>query len=136
MSYGHSCSLHYALPFSQAAALAGNDVATFPGFPAEIRGPQGTLFGVSACQINFGSSAIDTAGDAPDVLVAMNPAALKTTVPSLKQGGLIIADEGEFNDRTPAKAKYEANPHEDRSEASHVGKEGGRRWSNTEAPSI
>ncbi len=99
--------------FTLSSALAGNDFATFPDFPAEIRAPQGTLFGVSAFQINFGSSAIDTAGDAPDVLVAMNPAALKTNVPSLKQGGLIIADEGEFNERNLAKAKYEANPLED-----------------------
>ncbi|RYD42499.1 MAG: 2-oxoacid:acceptor oxidoreductase subunit alpha [Sphingomonadales bacterium] len=99
--------------FTLSSALAGNDFATFPDFPAEIRAPQGTLFGVSAFQINFGSSAIDTAGDAPDVLVAMNPAALKTNVPSLKQGGLIIADEGEFNDRNLAKAKYDANPLDD-----------------------
>ncbi len=99
--------------FTLSSALAGNDFATFPDFPAEIRAPQGTLFGVSAFQINFGSSAIDTAGDAPDVLVAMNPAALKTIVHSIKQGGLIIADEGEFNDRNLAKAKYEANPLDD-----------------------
>jgi len=99
--------------FTLSSALAGNDFATFPDFPAEIRAPQGTLFGVSAFQINFGSSAIETAGDAPDVLVAMNPAALKTNVPQLKQGGLIIADEGEFNDRNLAKAKYQANPLED-----------------------
>ena len=99
--------------FTLSSALAGNDFATFPDFPAEIRAPQGTLFGVSAFQINFGSSAIDTAGDAPDVLVAMNPAALNTNVPQLKQGGLIIADEGEFNDRNLAKAKYEANPLDD-----------------------
>lgn len=99
--------------FTLSSALAGNDFATFPDFPAEIRAPQGTLFGVSAFQINFGSSAIDTAGDAPDVLVAMNPAALKTNVPQLKPGGLIIADEGEFNDRNLAKAKYDANPLDD-----------------------
>ena len=99
--------------FTLSSALAGNDFATFPDFPAEIRAPQGTLFGVSAFQINFGSSAIETAGDAPDVLVAMNPAALKTNVPSLKQGGLIIADEGEFNERNLAKAKYAANPLDD-----------------------
>ncbi|ABF53261.1 2-oxoacid:acceptor oxidoreductase subunit alpha [Sphingopyxis alaskensis] len=99
--------------FTLSSALAGNDFATFPDFPAEIRAPQGTLFGVSAFQINFGSSAIDTAGDAPDVLVAMNPAALKTNVPALKPGGLIIADEGEFNDRNLAKAKYDANPLDD-----------------------
>ncbi len=99
--------------FTLSTALAGNDLATFPDFPAEIRAPQGTLFGVSAFQINFGSSEITTAGDAPDVLVAMNPAALKTNVGVLKLGGLIIADEGEFNDRNLAKAKYDANPLED-----------------------
>jgi 2-oxoglutarate/2-oxoacid ferredoxin oxidoreductase subunit alpha len=99
--------------FTLSAALAGNDFATFPDFPAEIRAPQGTLFGVSAFQINFGSEAIDTAGDAPDVLVAMNPAALKTNVKDLKPGGLIIADEGEFGERNLAKAQYDANPLKD-----------------------
>ncbi len=96
--------------FTLSTALAGNDLATFPDFPAEIRAPQGTLFGVSAFQINFGSTAIETAGDAPDVLVAMNPAALKTNVGDLKPGGLVIADSGEFGDRNLAKAKYAANP--------------------------
>jgi 2-oxoglutarate ferredoxin oxidoreductase subunit alpha len=96
--------------FTLSTALAGNDLATFPDFPAEIRAPQGTLFGVSAFQINFGSTAIETAGDAPDVLVAMNPAALKTNVDALKPGGLIIADEGEFGERNLAKAKYAVNP--------------------------
>jgi len=99
--------------FTLSTALAGNDLATFPDFPAEIRAPQGTLFGVSAFQINFGSAAIETAGDAPDVLVAMNPAALKTNVGDLKSGGLIIADEGEFNKRNLDKAKYAENPLED-----------------------
>jgi 2-oxoglutarate ferredoxin oxidoreductase subunit alpha len=99
--------------FTLSTALAGNDLATFPDFPAEIRAPQGTLFGVSAFQINFGSSEITTAGDAPDVLVAMNPAALKTNLDALKQGGLIIADTGEFNKRNLDKAKYAANPLED-----------------------
>jgi 2-oxoglutarate/2-oxoacid ferredoxin oxidoreductase subunit alpha len=99
--------------FTLSSALAGNDFATFPDFPAEIRAPQGTLFGVSAFQINFGSTAISTAGDAPDVLVAMNPAALKTNVKDLKPGGLIIADSGEFNARNLAKAQYDANPLED-----------------------
>ncbi|HEX8641637.1 MAG TPA: 2-oxoacid:acceptor oxidoreductase subunit alpha [Allosphingosinicella sp.] len=99
--------------FTLSTALAGNDLATFPDFPAEIRAPQGTTFGVSAFQINFGSAAIETAGDAPDVLVAMNPAALKTNVGDLKPGGLIIADEGEFGARNLAKAGYEANPLED-----------------------
>lgn len=99
--------------FTLSTALTGNDLATFPDFPAEIRAPQGTLFGVSAFQINFGSTAIETAGDAPDVLIAMNPAALKVNVEALKPGGLIIADEGEFSDRNLAKAKYDANPLED-----------------------
>ncbi|HEY0315069.1 MAG TPA: 2-oxoacid:acceptor oxidoreductase family protein, partial [Sphingomonas sp.] len=98
--------------FTLSTALAGNDLATFPDFPAEIRAPQGTTFGVSAFQINFGSTAIETAGDQPDVLVAMNPAALKTNVEVLKAGGLIIADEGEFTTRNLAKAGYAegANP--------------------------
>jgi 2-oxoglutarate ferredoxin oxidoreductase subunit alpha len=99
--------------FTLSTALAGNDLATFPDFPAEIRAPQGTTFGVSAFQINFGSAAIETAGDAPDVLVAMNPAALKVNVDDLKPGGLIIADEGEFGARNLAKAGYDANPLQD-----------------------
>ena len=96
--------------FTLSTALAGNDLATFPDFPAEIRAPQGTLFGVSAFQINFGSTDITTAGDAPDVLVAMNPAALKTNVQALKPGGLIIVDTGEFTKRNLEKAKYEVSP--------------------------
>src|SRR5688500_17070738 len=99
--------------FTLSTALAGNDLATFPDFPAEIRAPQGTTFGVSAFQINFGSTAIETAGDVPDVLIAMNPSALKVNVGSLREGGLIIADEGEFNPRNLAKAGYAANPLED-----------------------
>jgi 2-oxoglutarate ferredoxin oxidoreductase subunit alpha len=99
--------------FTLSTALAGNDLATFPDFPAEIRAPQGTTFGVSAFQINFGSCAIDTAGDQPDVLVAMNPAALKVNVRDLREGGLIIVDEGEFTPRNLAKAGYQANPIED-----------------------
>ena len=99
--------------FTLSTALAGNDLATFPDFPAEIRAPQGTTFGVSAFQINFGSTAIDTAGDQPDVLVAMNPAALKVNADQLREGGLIIADEGEFTARNLSKAGYEQNPLED-----------------------
>ena len=99
--------------FTLSTALAGNDLATFPDFPAEIRAPQGTTFGVSAFQINFGSTAIETAGDQPDVLIAMNPAALKVNVKALREGGLIIADEGEFTPRNLAKAGYDANPLED-----------------------
>src|ERR1700749_4505860 len=99
--------------FTLSTALAGNDLATFPDFPAEIGAPQGTTFGVSAFQINFGSAAIETAGDAPDVLVAMKPAALKVNIADLNPGGLIIADEGEFGARNLAKAGYEASPLED-----------------------
>jgi 2-oxoglutarate ferredoxin oxidoreductase subunit alpha len=99
--------------FTLSTALAGNDLATFPDFPAEIRAPQGTTFGVSAFQINFGSCAIDTAGDQPDVLIAMNPAALKVNAKALREGGLIIADEGEFTARNLAKAGYDQNPLED-----------------------
>jgi 2-oxoglutarate ferredoxin oxidoreductase subunit alpha len=99
--------------FTLSTALAGNDLATFPDFPAEIRAPQGTLFGVSAFQINFGSTDIETAGDEPDVLIAMNPAGLKVNVDALRPGGLIIADEGEFNARNLAKAKYDTNPLDD-----------------------
>ena len=99
--------------FTLSTALAGNDLATFPDFPAEIRAPQGTLFGVSAFQINFGSREINTAGDAPDVLVAMNPAALKVNIAALKPGGLVIADTGAFTKRNLDKAHYDANPLED-----------------------
>lgn len=99
--------------FTLSTALAGNDLATFPDFPAEIRAPQGTTFGVSAFQINFGSTAIETAGDQPDVLIAMNPAALKVNADQLREGGLIIADEGEFTARNLAKAGYEQSPLED-----------------------
>ncbi len=99
--------------FMLSSALAGNDFATFPDFPAEIRAPLGTTFGVSAFQINFGSDAIETAGDAPDILVAMNAAALKTNVNDLKPGGLVIADEAEFSARNLAKAGYGVNPLED-----------------------
>src|SRR5436305_3752631 len=76
--------------FTLSTALAGNDLATFPDFPAEIRAPQGTTFGVSAFQINFGSTSIVTACDTSDVLIAMNPAALKGNAESLREGGLII----------------------------------------------
>src|SRR5690349_14040006 len=99
--------------FTLSTALAGNDLATFPDFPAEIRAPQGTTFGVSAFQINFGSCAIDTAGDQPDVLIAMNPAALKTNAKEVREGGLLIVDEGEFTARNLAKAGYDQSPLED-----------------------
>ena len=82
--------------FTDTTALAGNDLATFPDFPAEIRAPAGTTFGVSAFQINFGARSIATAGDAPDVLVAFNPAALKVNLGDLHPGGLIVVDTGTF----------------------------------------
>ncbi len=100
--------------FTLSTALAGNDLATFPDFPAEIRAPQGTTFGVSAFQINFGSTSIDTAGDAPDVLMAMNPAALKVNLAALRPGGLIIVDTGAFDERNLEKAGYASNPLEGR----------------------
>ncbi|MDG2033517.1 MAG: 2-oxoacid:acceptor oxidoreductase subunit alpha, partial [Rhodospirillales bacterium] len=86
------------------------DLSTFPDFPAEIRAPAGTTFGVSAFQIHFGSREIRTAGDAPDVLVALNPAALKVNVGDLDNGGLIIADTGAFTDRNLKKAGFDVNP--------------------------
>ena len=99
--------------FSVVTALEGSDLSTFPDFPAEIRAPVGTTFGVSAFQINFGSVEVSTAGDEPDVLVAMNPAALKVSLSGLRKGGLIIVDEGAFNKRNLDKAGYVANPLED-----------------------
>ncbi|MCP5381942.1 MAG: 2-oxoacid:acceptor oxidoreductase subunit alpha [Kordiimonadaceae bacterium] len=96
--------------FSVVTALEGSDLSTFPDFPAEIRAPVGTTFGVSAFQINFGSVEVSTAGDEPDVLVAMNPAALKVSLPGLRKGGLIIVDEGAFNKRNLDKAGYFDNP--------------------------
>ena len=99
--------------FTLTTALAGNDLSTFPDFPAEIRAPAGTTFGVSAFQIHFGSREIRTAGDAPDVLVALNPAALKVNIGDLDKGGLVIADTGAFTDRNLKKAGFETNPLED-----------------------
>ena len=99
--------------FTLTTALAGNDLSTFPDFPAEIRAPAGTTFGVSAFQIHFGSRDIKTAGDAPDVLVALNPAALKVNLGDLEQGGLVIADSGAFTKRNLSKAGYAESPLED-----------------------
>jgi 2-oxoglutarate ferredoxin oxidoreductase subunit alpha len=99
--------------FTTSTALAGSDLATFPDFPAEIRAPVGTTFGVSAFQINFGSTEIMTAGDDPDVLVAMNPAALKVSLEYLREGGLVVVDTGAFSKRNLQKAGYEGNPLED-----------------------
>ncbi|TVR99482.1 MAG: 2-oxoacid:acceptor oxidoreductase subunit alpha [Rhodospirillales bacterium] len=99
--------------FAEATALSGNDLATFPDFPAEIRAPAGTTYGVSAFQINFGARQILTSGDAPDTLVAFNPAALKVELADLKAGGLVILDTGSFNERGLRKAGYVANPLDD-----------------------
>ena len=96
--------------FTLSTAIAGNDLATFPDFPAEIRAPVGTTFGVSSFQINFGAREIRTAGDQLDVLVAMNPAALITNLEDLRGHGLLIVDEGSFQDRNLKKAGYEENP--------------------------
>jgi 2-oxoglutarate/2-oxoacid ferredoxin oxidoreductase subunit alpha len=96
--------------FTSEAALFGNDLATQPNYPAEIRAPQGTLPGVSSFQIQIADYDILTAGDRPDVLVAMNPAALKANVDDLPRGGLIIANADEFTKRNLAKVGYEANP--------------------------
>ena len=96
--------------FTTEAALFGNDLATQPNYPAEIRAPQGTLPGVSSFQIQIADFDILTAGDRPDVLVAMNPAALKANVGDLPRGGLIIVNSDEFTKRNLAKVGYEANP--------------------------
>ena len=99
--------------FTQATALYGNDLSTFPDFPAEIRAPIGATFGVSAFQIYFGAEDVTTAGDALDVLVAMNPAALITNIKNVVDGGLIIVDTGAFTAKNLTKAKYTTNPLED-----------------------
>ncbi|BDG06795.1 2-oxoacid:acceptor oxidoreductase subunit alpha [Anaeromyxobacter oryzae] len=99
--------------FTKASALAGNDLATFPDYPAEIRAPAGSLAGVSGYQVNFGSREIHTPGDAPDVLVAMNPAALKTNLADLRQGGMLIVNAGAFTASNLEKAGYKTNPLED-----------------------
>jgi 2-oxoglutarate ferredoxin oxidoreductase subunit alpha len=99
--------------FTVSAALAGNDLATFPDYPAEIRAPAGTTYGVSGFQINFASRDVFTPGDAPDVLVAMNPAALKTNIADLKRGGLLIVNSGAFTAPNLKKAGYAQNPLED-----------------------
>lgn len=96
--------------FTTEAALFGNDLATQPNYPAEIRAPQGTLPGVSSFQIQIADFDILTAGDRPDVLVAMNPAALKANVGDLPRGGLVIANSDEFTKRNLAKVGYDSNP--------------------------
>ena len=107
------------LQFTNTSAVFGNDVSTLPDFPAEIRAPAGSLPGVSSFQVSFSSYDIYTPGDAPDVLVAMNAAALKTSLPDLPKGGTIIANADEFNEANLKKAGYEENPLENNSLSSY-----------------
>src|SRR5215468_2571212 len=101
--------------FTNTVALAGNDLATFPDFPAEIRAPAGTLPGVSGYQIQFSSSDIYTPGDSVDVLVAMNPAALKMNLKDLKANGILIVNSDSFTEADLKKAHASSNPLEDHS---------------------
>lgn len=96
--------------FTKTSAVLGNDISTFPDIPAEIRAPQGSLPGVSGFQVSFSSHDIFTPGDAPDVLVAMNPAALKTNIGDLPRGGILIVNEDEFSETNLKKAAYKDNP--------------------------
>jgi 2-oxoglutarate/2-oxoacid ferredoxin oxidoreductase subunit alpha len=105
--------------FTRTTAVFGNDIATLPDYPAEIRAPTGSLPGVSGFQLSFSSSDIRTPGDAPDALVAMNPAALKTNIGDLRPGGLLIVDENEFNAANLKKAAYANNPLDDGSLAGY-----------------
>ncbi|MBI2723811.1 MAG: 2-oxoacid:acceptor oxidoreductase subunit alpha [Chloroflexi bacterium] len=96
--------------FTKTSAVAGNDISTFPDIPAEIRAPQGSLPGVSGFQVSFSSQEIYTPGDAPDVLVAMNPAALKTNLADLPRGGILVVNRDEFSETNLKKAAYASNP--------------------------
>src|SRR5512132_4302356 len=99
--------------FTSETALLGNDLSTLPDFPAEIRAPAGSLPGVSGFQIHFSDHDILTPGDAPNVLVAMNPAALRTNLKDLLTGGTLIVNTDAFNDRNLQKAGYTADPLDD-----------------------
>ncbi len=99
--------------FSETSGFAGNEVNTFPDYPSEIRAPEGTLYGVSAFQVHFGTHNIHTSGDFIDVLVAMNASSLKVNMNNLKKGGIIIANTEGFDARNLGLAKYPANPLED-----------------------
>ncbi|MCB0139118.1 MAG: 2-oxoacid:acceptor oxidoreductase subunit alpha [Caldilineaceae bacterium] len=101
--------------FTNTSAVLGNDISTMPDFPAEIRAPAGTLAGVSGFQVHFSSQDILTPGDAPQVLIAMNPAALKASLPELEKGGIIVVNTDAFTKQNLAKAGYKANPLEDNS---------------------
>ena len=100
---------------STTSALLGNDVATFPDFPAEIRAPRGTKAGVSGFQVHFASTTIYTPGDRVDALVAMNPAALATNLSDLVPGGILIVNQDGFSAKDLKKAGYESDPLEDQS---------------------
>ena len=106
--------------FTSVSAAIGNDLATLPEFPAEIRAPQGTVAGVSAFQVHISDHDIHTPGDAPDVLVAMNPAALRSQLARLRSGGTIILNDDSFDERNLEKAGYEADPREDGSLEGYV----------------
>ncbi|MFN3477414.1 MAG: 2-oxoacid:acceptor oxidoreductase family protein, partial [Candidatus Methylomirabilales bacterium] len=99
--------------FTLTSAIVGNDVATLPDFPAEIRAPAGSIPGVSGFQLQFSSRDIRTPGDEVDVLVAMNPAALKVNLKDLKPGGVLVVNTDEFTESNLRKAGYETNPLED-----------------------
>ena len=99
--------------FSNTASFLGNDIATFPDFPAEIRAPQGTVAGVSGFKVNFGNTRIFSPGDEADILIAMNPAALKANLNWVKEGGTIIIDADSFKKKDFEKAQFEGNPLED-----------------------
>src|SRR6476620_5811990 len=99
--------------FTTESAWAGNDLATLPNFPAEIRAPAGTLFGVSSFQLQFGSRRVYTPGDRLDCLVAMNPAALKVHLQDLKDGGLLILNTNAFEKKNLDRAGYQKNPIDD-----------------------
>ena len=99
--------------FTMASALAGHDLATMPDFPAEIRAPHGTRYGVSAFQIQFGGERTTTPGDSPDVLIAFNPAALAVNLPHLAPGALILIDEHTFTNQHLKRADLASNPLDD-----------------------
>src|ERR671926_955464 len=101
--------------FTNTTAVVGNDISTLPDFPAEIRAPAGSLPGVSGFQLNFSNHDIRTPGDAPNVLVAMNPAALKVNLADLESGGILIVNTDAFNENNLKKAAYAVNPLDDAS---------------------
>ena len=101
------------MQFTNTTALVGNDLSTLPDYPAEIRAPAGTTYGVSGFQLHFSSSDIQTPGDSPDILVAMNPAALKINLKDLKHGATVIVNINSFDSKNLKLAGYANNPLED-----------------------